>query len=237
MVKFRAGEALRAGSPGALNFKLWEGDIREPVEDNMFIDTFRVSGSDFEEGIISVGSEIRCEYEITDGGTIRLDVSVDEIGGSFTSGHNFYARQDAQLDYAQAAGLVAIEAQATVGRLDEFGRHIDDPRVGAIRDRIAKAGSLDVDRAEPKETKQALDEIRAARRDILQVRKDHLKVIRQIDLDGIIASFDAGGASSPVPRSPRRSMRWCARRSIRLTPTAPTLRRISPSCGQRTGDE
>lgn len=199
VVKFRAGEALRAGSAGALNFKLWEGDIREPVEDNVFIGTFRVSGSDFEDGMISVGSEIRCEYEITDGGTIRLDVSVDEIGGSFTSGHNYYARQDAQLDYAQAAGLVAVEAQATIGRLDEFGRHIDDPRVGAIRDRIAKAASLDVDRAEPEETKQALDEIRAARRDISQVRKDHLKVIRQIDLDGVVANFDGWGREFARP--------------------------------------
>ncbi|MBN8807822.1 MAG: Hsp70 family protein [Sphingomonas sp.] len=199
VVTFRSGEALRAGSPGALNFKLWEGDIREPVEDNMPIGTFRVSGSDFDEGMISIGSEIRCEYEITDGGTIRLDVSVPEIGGSFTSGHNYYARQDAQLDYAQAAGLVAVEAQSTMSRLDEFSKHIDDPRVEAIMDRIEKASSLDVDRAEPEETKHALDEIRAARRDISNVRKDHLKVIRQLDLDGIVSSFDGWGREFALP--------------------------------------
>ncbi len=190
VVTFRSGEALRAGSSGALNFKLWEGDIREPIEDNVFIGTFKVSGSDFDEGMISVGAEIRCEYEVTDGGTIRLDVSVPEIGGSFTSGHNYYARQDAQLDYAQAAGLVAAEAQTTLSRLEEFSKHIDDNRVDAIVKRIQNAASLDVDRAEPEETKKALDEIKAARRDISNVRKDHLKVIRQLDLDGIVASFD-----------------------------------------------
>ena len=199
VVPFRSGEVLRAGSPGALNFKLWEGDIRERVEDNMFIGTFRVTGSDFDEGMISIGSEIRCEYEITDGGAIRLDVSVPEIGGSFTSGHNYYARQDAQLDYSQAAGLVAVEAQSTMSRLDELSKHIDDPRVEAIMERIEKASSLDVDRAEPEETKHALDEIRAARRDISNVRKDHIKVIRQLDLDGIVSSFDGWGREFALP--------------------------------------
>ncbi|WP_067105336.1 Hsp70 family protein [Sphingopyxis granuli] len=190
VLKFRAGETLRAGSPGALNFKLWEGSIREPIEDNIFIGTFRVSGSDFDEGMIATGAEVHCEYEITDAGNIRLDISVPDIGGSFSSGHNYYARQDAQLDYGQAATLVAVEAETTIERLDAFAAHIDDPRINQIRDRIAKAGAIDVDRAEPEETKQALDEIRAARKDISILRRDHLKLIRQVDLNGIIESFD-----------------------------------------------
>lgn len=199
VLKFRAGETLRAGSPGALNFKLWEGSIREPIEDNIFIGTFRVSGSDFDEGMIATGAEVHCEYEITDAGNIRLDISVPDIGGSFSSGHNYYARQDAQLDYGQAATLVAVEAETTIERLDAFAAHIDDPRINQIRDRIAKAGSIDVDRAEPEETKQALDEIRAARKDISILRRDHLKLIRQVDLDGIIDSFDglARGLARP----------------------------------------
>ena len=199
VLKFRAGETLRAGSPGALNFKLWEGSIREPIEDNIFIGTFRVSGSDFDEGMIATGAEVHCEYEITDAGNIRLDISVPDIGGSFSSGHNYYARQDAQLDYGQAATLVAVEAETTIERLDAFAAHIDDPRINQIRDRIAKAGAIDIDRAEPEETKQALDEIRAARKDISILRRDHLKLIRQVDLDGIIDSFDglARGLARP----------------------------------------
>jgi molecular chaperone DnaK len=199
VLKFRAGEALRAHSPGALNFKLWEGSIREPIEDNVFIGTFRVSGADFEDGMISIGAEIHCEFEITDGGNIRLDISVPDISGSFSSGHNYYARQDAQLDYAQAANLVAIEASATMGRVDDFAEHIDDARIEAIRERIAKAGSIDVDRAEPEETKQALDEIRAVRRDISILRKDHLKALRQVDLDSIAGHFNSYGREFARP--------------------------------------
>jgi molecular chaperone DnaK len=199
VLKFRAGETLRAGSPGALNFKLWEGSIREPIEDNVFIGTFRVSGTDFEDGMISTGAEIHCEFEITDGGNIRLDISVPDISGSFSSGHNYYARQDAQLDYTRAASLVAIEADATINRVNDFAQHIDDPRIEGIRDRIAKAGSIDVDRAEPEETKQALDEIRAARRDISILRKDHLKALRQADLNHMVEMFDGGGREFARP--------------------------------------
>lgn len=192
-VPFRAGETLRAGSSASLNFKLWEGSIAEPVEDNVFIGTFRVAGSDFEDGMIATGAEIVLEYEVTDSGNIRLDVSVPSISGSFSSGHNYYARQDAQIDYSQAATLVTVEADATVNRLNEFAKHIEDDRIAPIRQRIAKAGSINVDQAVPEETKKALDEIRAARKEISALRKDHLKVIRQVDLDSVVASFDGWG--------------------------------------------
>lgn len=192
-VPFRAGETLRAGSSASLNFKLWEGSIAEPVDDNVFIGTFRVAGSDFEDGMIATGAEIVLEYEITDSGNIRLDVSVPSISGSFSSGHNYYARQDAQIDYSQAATLVTVEADATVNRLNEFAKHIEDDRIAAIRQRIAKAGSIDVDQAVPEETKKALDDIRAARKEISALRKDHLKAIRQVDLNSVLASFDGWG--------------------------------------------
>jgi len=187
---FRAGEVLRAGSAAALNFKLWEGDIREPIEDNVFIGNFRVSGSDLENGIIPVGAEIICEYVVSDSGNIRLDISVPDIGESFSSGHNYYTRQDALIDYSQAAALVATEAEETVSRLNEIAKHVDDDRIDAIRDKVAKAGAIDADRAVPEEAKEALDEIRAARKEIAELRKDHLKTIRQIDLDSIVNYFN-----------------------------------------------
>lgn len=187
---FRAGETLRTGSPGSLNFKLWEGSIQEPIEDNVFIGTFKLAGTDFDEGIIATGAEIICEYEVTDSGNIRVDISVPSIGGSFSSGHNFYSRQDAQIDYSQAAGFVAVEAVDTIERLDALEEHIDDPRISQLRQRVIKAGNIDADRAQPEETKQALDDIRAARKEISILRKDHLKTIRQIDLEAVVDSFN-----------------------------------------------
>lgn len=185
-----AGETLRAGSPGALNFMLYEGDTQGEIRDNQFIGTFRVNGSDFDEGMIATGAEILLEYEVTDSGNIKLDVSVPSIGGSFSSGHNYYSRQDAQLDYTQAAALVSSEAATTLSRLDEIATHVDDQRIAGIRQRLHRIREIDADRADPEETKLALDEIRVIRKEISILRKDHLKVIRQVDLDGIAAFFD-----------------------------------------------
>jgi molecular chaperone DnaK len=185
-----AGEALRAGSLGSLNFKLWEGDFQSEIQDTQFIGTFRINGSDFEEGIIAIGAEIVFEFEVTDSGHIQMNVSVPSIGGSFSSGHNYYSRQEALLDYAQAATLVAVEAGSTLDRLNEIANHVEDPRIAGTRTRLIHIGSIEADQSDPEQTKGALDEIRAIRKELSALRKDHLKVIRQVDLDSIIDFFD-----------------------------------------------
>ena len=75
--------SLKAGSAGAIKFKIWEGDIIDPVNDNRFIGMFQIRGSDFDEGVIAAGAELTCTYEVLDSGNIILEVSVPSIGGSF----------------------------------------------------------------------------------------------------------------------------------------------------------
>ena len=48
---FKAGESLKAGSPGSLNFKLLEGESDEP-SDNRFIGLLKITGNDFDDGVI-----------------------------------------------------------------------------------------------------------------------------------------------------------------------------------------
>ncbi|MBR0150993.1 MAG: Hsp70 family protein [Synergistaceae bacterium] len=62
---FKAAQTLRARPDSSLNFKLWEGEIETPYDDNRFIGVYKISGSDLETGeMIPAGSEIVCEYEI-----------------------------------------------------------------------------------------------------------------------------------------------------------------------------
>ncbi|MCL6250394.1 Hsp70 family protein [Altererythrobacter sp. KTW20L] len=192
-LSFRSGETLRAGSSGSLNFKLWEGDVSDPIEDNQYIGLFKVSGQDFDEGVINVGAELVCEFDISDSGNIRLDVSVPEISGSFSSGHNYYARQEAQTDYTQAAGLVQTEVERTLDRLDQLEQQVEDSRLDDIRKKVQTAANFDANSAEPEETKKALDGVREAKREISLLRKDHLKTIRQMDLDSAVSAFASGG--------------------------------------------
>jgi len=125
---FKAGESLKAGSAGSIKFKLWEGDISDPINDNRFIGMFEIKGADFDDDVIAAGTELICEYEVLDSGNIILDVSVPSISGSFRSGRNFYSSQEGKVDYTNQAKNIQEQSDHTLQRLDEMAFKVDDPR-------------------------------------------------------------------------------------------------------------
>ncbi len=187
---FKAEESLRAGSTGSIKFKLWEGEIADPVNDNRFIGMFEIKASDFDDGVIAAGAELVLEYEILDSGNIMMEVSVPSIGGSFHSGRNFYSRQDGQIDYSQASKLVEEQSEHAKQRLEEMESKIDDPRLEQARDKLKQAESIKASEADPETAKQAMDNVQEAKRLLALARKDHLKEIRQLELDKAVDFFD-----------------------------------------------
>ena len=187
---FKAGESLKAGSTGSLNFALWEGEIEDHITDNRPIGVLKISGSDFDDGVIPAGADLECEYEILDSGNIIIEVSVPCIGGTFHSGKNFYSRQEGQLDYTAAAAMVVEEGERTLNRIDEINEVVDNPKLDQARQKLASAVSLDPEEAETEKSQEAMEKVLEARRLLAQVRKEHLKEIRQIDLDRVVSFFD-----------------------------------------------
>jgi molecular chaperone DnaK len=187
---FKAAESLKAGASGSLNLKLWEGEIEEPIADNRPIGVLKISGSDFDDGVIPAGADLECEYEIQDSGNIIIEVSVPCIRGTFHSGKNFYSRQEGQLDYTAAAALVVEEGERTLNRIDEINEVVDNPKLEQARQKLESAVSLDPEEAETEKSQEAMEKVLEARRLLAQVRKEHLKEIRQIDLDGVVSFFD-----------------------------------------------
>ena len=80
---YKSGESLKAGSTSSIKFKLWEGEIIDPVTDNNFIGVFEIKGTDFDSGVIPTGADLITEYEMHDSGLIVINVSVPSIGNSF----------------------------------------------------------------------------------------------------------------------------------------------------------
>jgi molecular chaperone DnaK len=189
-VRFKAAESLRAGGDGALNFKVWEGDIEDPVSDNRLIGLFSIDGRDFDQGAIAAGAELVCDYQVLDSGNIVLEVTVPSIGGTFQSGRNFYSRQAGEIDYTSAAAHIRAEAEAVRARLDAVAGQVDDPRLRQARDRLARADALESERSDPEASKQALDGVLEARKLLARVRKDHLEKIRQLELDRCLEFFE-----------------------------------------------
>lgn len=187
---FKAQESLKAGTAGSIKFKLWEGDISDPILDNRFIGMLEINGSDFDQGVISAGADLICEYEVLDSGNIILEVTVPSIGSSFHSGRNLYSRQEGEIDYTKASHLVREQSQMARQRLDDIGATVNDSRLTQARSKIDQAERLLSDDADAERTKQAMDNVQEAKRLLALVRKSHIRDIRQLELEGLLSFFN-----------------------------------------------
>jgi len=118
--RFKAASSLRAGGDGMLRFKLWEGDIEDPISDNRHIGTLTITGNSFDDGVIPAGAELVCEYEVLDSGTVVFEVSVPSIQANFQGGRNLYSRQAGQIDFANAGRRVQEDASARTCQQDRW---------------------------------------------------------------------------------------------------------------------
>jgi molecular chaperone DnaK len=189
-VSFRAAESLKGGGQSSLNFNIWQGEIEDPISDNLFIGTVKISGNDFDSGVIPAGASLECSYEIIDSGAVIMEVSVPCIGGTFHSGKNFYSRQEGQMDFSSAAQLVKDEGERTLDRIDKMQSAVNDPKLDQARRKLELATSLDPDETEPEISKEAMNKVLDARKLIAKVRKENLKTIRQIDLNATVNLFN-----------------------------------------------
>lgn len=187
---FKAGESLKSGSAGSIKFKLWEGEVSDPINDNRFIGMFEIRGSDFDDDVIAAGAELVCEYEVLDSGNIQLEVSVLSISGSFKSGRNYYSSQEGKIDYSNQAKNIQEQSEHTLERLEEMASKVDDPRLEQAREKLEQAGTIKSDEADPETAKQAMDNVQEAKRLLALTRKEHLKDIRQLELDRAVDFFE-----------------------------------------------
>ena len=189
-IRLKAAETLKAGDMASLNFNLWEGDIVTPIDDNRPIGCFKISGTDFDDGVIPAGADIDCIYEMSDDGNIKLEVSIPCIRGSFDSANNFYSRQEGQKDYTDAAEGIIADAESTRSRADDMAEKIDDPDLDSAITKLNNAASLSSDERDPEKARAAEEQVLQAKKELAKVRKKHLKTIRQIELDKMLEVFE-----------------------------------------------
>jgi molecular chaperone DnaK len=213
---FKAAEPLTAGSSGSLNFKLWEGEIKDPLTDNRPIGVFKISGADFDEGVIPAGAELECDYEILDSGHIDVRFSVPSIGGTFRSNKNFYSRQEGQVDYMSASSSIISNGRKTLSRIHEIKLIVDDPRLVDARKKIESVVAINPASADVESIQEADEDIRMAKQLISQVREAHLRDIRNLDLNKAVSTFEneLRKYASPPEAADFDNLAETARRSI-----------------------
>jgi molecular chaperone DnaK len=184
----KACVALRAKGQGSLNFKLYEGEIESPIDDNEFIGCLKITGADFDAGVIEPGADLICEYEVSDSGRVSLSISVPSVGGTFER-HDFYSRQEGQIDYSNAGQIVLDESESLMERADNISEKVNDDRLDIAKNKLQESRELAQNENDPEAVKQAMQNVHEAKRIIANVRKEHLPSIRQIDLENVIKFF------------------------------------------------
>ena len=188
----KAGKSLKAGSSDALNFMLYEGEIRDPIDDNRLIGALKITGDDFDYGVIPVGAVLECEYEIWDSGNLHIDVSVPSLGATFSSDHNFYSTKEGLINYTDVADrtMVADEVAETMNRIDEIKQTVDDPKLEPARQKLVSAAQLISDAGDSENVLEANERVLEANTVLDQVRETHLKEFRQAELTRVVTSFE-----------------------------------------------
>lgn len=213
-MKLKAGQTLKAGSHEMLVFSLWEGDIQYPIEDNRYIGTYKIPGTSFDDGVVPTGAEIICEYEMSDAGAIHLGVSIPCIGADFGS-KNFYSRQEGQINLVDD-DRISSDGQDIVNRIDNMLEKINDPKLRKARKKAEKAADISNHPHDEEDIQSAYNELLDAKRLVAQTRQQHLKTIRQMDLDRCVQFFqDSIQKYATAPEIETfESLRRTAQRSI-----------------------
>ncbi len=186
-VALRAGKRLVAGSADSLVFTLWEGEIRDPVDDNRYIGTYRIAGDSFSSGVIAQGAEILCEYEMNESGNLQLGVTVPSVGAVFAH-QNFYSRKEGQLNLEDPSGMLKsanlmtnrilqLQAQATSSELIALFS-----RLGTIRQ--------DLQSEDPETVQQAADDLLDCQRKLARYRQEHIHDFQLMELRSFARVID-----------------------------------------------
>ena len=185
---FRAAQVLKAGSHDSLNFKLWEGDIKSPVDANQGIGVAKIIGTDFDTGVIPTGAEIICEYEMGDSGALNLVLSVPSIGATFKT-RNFYSRQEGQEDTLDT-DRITEEGEDVLSSIREIQSKVQDDRLEQAKKKAENAAAIGSKYCGTEEIMQASNDVLEAKKLMNEVKEANLPLIRQSELDNCLKFFN-----------------------------------------------
>lgn len=185
-VKYKTTKRISAGSNDSISFKLWEGEIADPVEYNRFIGEISISGNSFEYGIIPVGSEIVCDYTFSDSGNIETKVTVPSVG--ITETKDSYDRLSGQIDFNNDDTKIVGEAQSVLEKIEELSENIFDEKLDEaaikIRSYLDRSDDLDA------EDLQTLFEITQTGKGVVaSFMRENKAIVWQQDLDSAMDGF------------------------------------------------
>ncbi len=209
--RYKATEKIKAGSDDALILKIWEGEL-DNITDNKYVGCMKITGTDLEDyGSVKVGDDIDFEYTINEASSIEVNLTIERLGLSISSGKSFYSTKEAQINMnaEDTIKIIAADGQQLLDRVEELEEVIDDERLEKVR--IIGDAALELEDngiIDPEQVKKNVDNIHRAKIILDQVRNDNIETMRQKELDDIKIRYknDVEEYSSDVEKAEISSM-------------------------------
>ena len=186
-VTLRAAQQLVGGSDGALTFSLWEGEIRDPVDDNRYIGTYKIPGEAFHVGVITIGMEIICNYEMNEAGNLRLGVSVPGVGAQLAQ-QNFYSRLEGQVDIQNTYSLVK-EINELLERTAQMQYRVVDESLKELREKLFKLRDTLSHSNDPEEIARAESDLMECYRQTALLNQRYAGVLQSREVEKAVRVF------------------------------------------------
>ena len=186
VVKYKTTKRINAGSSDCISFKLWEGEIADPVVYNRFIGEITINGNSFEYGMIPVGSEIVCEYTFSDSGNIETKITVPSVG--ITEAKDSYDRLSGQIDFNNDADKVLNEAQELLDKIDELNENQYDVKLDETAEKII----FYLDRADEltaEELQTLFELVQTSKGIVATFMQENKSMVWQQELDTLVEEF------------------------------------------------
>ncbi len=120
-----------------------------------------------------------------------MSVSAPKIGVTFAANHEFYSRQEGELDFTQAKEEVLADCDKLFETLDQMdGLPPEEDKVDRIRKKLTSAEGLANTSEDPEDCKRAMGEVEEAKVLMGKLRKQYAKVFREAKLNSVCKIFD-----------------------------------------------
>jgi molecular chaperone DnaK len=189
---FQAQQSVTAGSDDALIFKLYEGEIQEPIDANRQIGSLRIKGTDLTRGQIPVGAELICRYEVLDSGNVKLEVEVPSVGEVFSDDVRFYIRESGEIDFSDESTVQRLQSEQQVldDRIDKLETRVVDPRLEEAKRKLHRIDQRELDQGDSESAKQLSEDLQEARNLIGAISQEHRSKILEMELADVVRNFE-----------------------------------------------
>jgi molecular chaperone DnaK len=203
-IKLKNSDPLSGNNSSSMtiNFKLYEGNVEDIVNDNRLIGCVKICNNDIENNVtLKSGTSMECMYEILNSDSIKLSISIPDMG--IIIERNVYSRTEGQQDYTKMAEIVCKKIENTVYNVSILDNIATIDELRPLKEKLLQ-NTITEDERDPEKVKKSEDAVFEIKSELYKLRKRYKRELRIEKLESDKSDLMEYGAN--VPEEDKRSI-------------------------------